>query len=93
MIRSVTGAGGDDDFLTILTTESGEIVETATAAVQQAVVEFYPPTGLTSRAARRLRRGRRAMGDSAMTRPSKRPEETAADIGWLLGLALRGASI
>lgn len=93
IVRSVTGAGGDDDFLTILTTESAEIVETATAAVQQAVNEFYPPTGLTPEQLAVCVEAVVRWVLSAMTRPSKRPDETAADIGWLLGLALRGASI
>lgn len=92
LVRSVAGAGGDDDFLMILTTESGEIVDTATIAVLQAMDELYPPTGLSREELTVCVEAVIRLVLSAMTRPSKSPADTAADIAWLLGLALRGAA-
>lgn len=92
LVRSVAGVGGDDDFLMILTTESAEIVDTATIAVLQAMDELYPPTGLSPEELTVCVEAVIRLVLSAMTRPSKSPAGTAADIAWLLGLALRGAA-
>ena len=52
----------DADFLQILTTESGEIVEAAVMVVKQSVVELYPPHAADRRRARGRGRGRRTPG-------------------------------
>jgi len=92
LVRSVTGSGGDGDFLTILTTESAQIVDTATVVVQQAIEEMFAPTGLTPDELTVCVESVIRLVLSAMTRPSKTPAETAADVAWLLTLVLRGAA-
>ena len=81
----------DADFLQILTTESGEIVEAAVAVVKQCVVDFYPPTPLTDAELEIAVEVVVRLVLSAITRPSKPSLEAAADIAWVVGLALRGA--
>lgn len=95
LVRTIVGSipsEQDADFLKILTTESGEIVEGAAMVVRQCVVEYYPPLPLTDAeldvAVEQVVR----LVLSAVTRPSKGARETADDIAWMLDLALRGAA-
>lgn len=81
----------DADFLQILTTESGEIVEAAVMVVKQSVVDLYPPVPLTDAELEVAVEVVVRLVLSAITRPSKPPREAAADIAWITGLALKGA--
>lgn len=96
LVRTIVGAAPNDqdtDFLKIMTTESGEIVEASVIVVQQSINELYPDTPLTapelSVAVELVVR----LVLSAITRPSKRPTEAAADIAWIVGLALKGTQV
>ncbi len=96
LIRTIVGsavADQDNDFLTFLTTESGEIVEAAIVVVVQAIDEFYPPTPLSEAEVRIAVESVVRLVLSALTRPSKPPQEAAADIAWIVGLALDGAAL
>jgi AcrR family transcriptional regulator len=95
LIRSIVGSAATDrdlDFLMILTTESGGIVETAVAVVEQVVAELYPPTGFEPEAFTVVVEAVVRLVLSALTRPSKPPVEAAADIGWLVSLMLDSAA-
>ena len=81
----------DADFLQILTTESGEIVEAAVMVVKQAVVELYPPQPVTDDELQVAVEIVVRLVLSAITRPSKPPREAASDIAWIIGMALKGA--
>ncbi|MEV7395512.1 TetR family transcriptional regulator [Aeromicrobium sp. NPDC092404] len=81
----------DADFLQILTTESGEIVEVAVAVVKQSIVELYPPVPMTDAELEIAVEVVVRLVLSAITRPSKPPREAAADIAWITGLAIKGA--
>lgn len=81
----------DADFLQILTTESGEIVEAAVMVVKQSVVELYPPQPVTDDELEVAVEIVVRLVLSAITRPSKPPHEAAADIAWIIGMALKGA--
>jgi AcrR family transcriptional regulator len=81
----------DTDFLKILTTESGEIVESAVTVVKQAVIDLYPPVPLTDAELEVAVEVVVRLVLSAITRPSKSPRDAAADIAWVVGLALKGA--
>ncbi|MFI5427331.1 hypothetical protein [Aeromicrobium sp. UC242_57] len=94
LVRTIVGAAPGDqdaDFLKILTTESGEIVEAAVVVVEQSIHQLYPDTPLTeaelSVAVELVVR----LVLSAITRPSKSPAAAAADIAWIVDLALKGA--
>lgn len=87
-----SGAGGDDDFLALLTTESAGIVDGATVAVQSNLDELFGPTGLTPGQEQVAVEAVIRLVLSAMTRPSKPPTEAASDIAWLFGHVLRGAA-
>ena len=81
----------DADFLQILTTESGEIVEAAVMVVKQSVVDLYPPTPVTDAELEVAVEIVVRLVLSAITRPSKPPREAAGDIAWIVGMALKGA--
>ncbi|VXB70071.1 TetR family transcriptional regulator [Aeromicrobium sp. 9AM] len=81
----------DADFLQILTTESGEIVEAAVMVVKQSIADLYPPTPLTDAELTVAVEVVVRLVLSAITRPSKPAREAAADIAWITGLALKGA--
>jgi len=94
LVRTIVNSvpGNDDaDFLKILTTESGEIVEAAVLAIKQSIDELYPPQPLTEGELDVAVEVVVRLALSAITRPSKPPREAAADIGWIVGLALKGA--
>jgi AcrR family transcriptional regulator len=94
LVRTIVGSlpeEHDTDFLQILTTESGEIVESAVIVVKQCVVDLYPPTPMTDDELEVAVEVVVRLVLSAITRPSKPPREAAADIAWITGLALKGA--
>lgn len=97
LVRTIVGGVGDDqdvDFLTLLTTGSGEIVDAAGYVTKQAVVERFgdelPFTDaeldVTVELLVRLLL-------SHLTRPSKEPAEAADDVAWVIELALAGRSV
>ncbi len=95
LVRTIVGvapADRDHDFLMILTTESGEIVEAAVMVIEQTVAELYPPTALRPEQFTVVVEAVVRLVLSALTRPSKPPAEAAADIGWIVGLMLDGAA-
>lgn len=95
LVRTIVGAAPadqDNDFLKILTTGSGGIVEAAVAVAEQAIVELYPPTPLDAAELTVVVESIVRLVISALTRSSKPPAQTAADIGWLVALLLDGAA-
>jgi AcrR family transcriptional regulator len=95
IIRTVVAAAPadqDNNFLKILTTESGEIVEAAVTVVGQAIDELYPPTPISADELTVVVESVVRLVISALTRPSKPPEQAAADIAWLVELLLAGAA-
>lgn len=95
LVRTVFGSitsENDADFLAILTTESGEIVDAAVAVVTQSVHEFYGPLPFTDDELDVAAEAIVRLVLSALTRPSKPPAEAAHDIAWVIELALAGAS-
>lgn len=93
LVRTIVGAAPadqDTDFLKIMTTESGEIVEASVAVVRESINELYPDTPLTPDELTVAVELVVRLVLSAITRPSKAPSEAADDIAWLIGHALRG---
>lgn len=93
LVRTIVGAAPadqDTDFLKIMTTESGEIVEASVAVVRESINELYPDTPLTPDELTVAVELVVRLVLSAITRPSKAPGEAADDIAWLIGHALRG---
>lgn len=94
LVRTVFGSltsENDADFLAILTTESGEIVEAAVSVVTECVRELYPPLPLTEHELDVAAEAIVRLVLSALTRPSKPPADAADDIAWVIELALAGA--
>jgi AcrR family transcriptional regulator len=94
IVRTVVGSLPDEhdtDLLQLLTTESGEIIRAAVVVVQQSIEESYPPLPLTPAELEVAVEVVVRLVLSAITRPSKPAREAAADIAWIVGLALRGA--
>ena len=94
LVRTVFGSVSDQndaDFLTILTTESGEIVELAVTVVTECVRELYAPLPFTDDELDVAAEAIVRLVLSALTRPSKPPAEAADDIAWVIELALAGA--
>jgi AcrR family transcriptional regulator len=95
LVRTVFGSvtsENDADFLTILTTESGEIVEAAVSVVTESVRELYGPLPFTDDELDVAAEAIVRLVLSALTRPSKPPAEAADDIAWVIELALAGAT-
>ncbi len=82
----------DGDLLAILTTESGEIVEAASAVVRASLLERFAPVPLADAELDVAVEVVVRLVLSCITRPSKPPAQAAADIAWVLDLALRGAA-
>ena len=94
LVRTVFGSvtdQNDADFLTILTTESGEIVELACGVVTECVKEYYPPLPFTDAELDVAAEAIVRLVLSALTRPSKPPKDAADDVAWVIELALAGA--
>lgn len=96
LVRTIVGAAPGDqdtDFLKILTTESGEIVEASVLVVQQSINELYPDTPLTAEELSVAVELVVRLVLSAITRPSKPSAQAAADIAWIVDLALKGTQV
>ena len=98
LVRTIVGAGAapednDAGLLKILTTDSGEIVESAVIVVKESLLALYPPTPLTDAELQVAVEVVVRLVLSAITRPSKPAAEAAAEIAWMMGLALRGATL
>ena len=94
IVRTIVGSQPgehDTDLLQLLTTESGEIVDSAVLIVMQCIVEFYPPLPFTDVELDVAIEAVVRLVLSAITRPSKPPHEVAADLAWIVGLILKGA--
>jgi hypothetical protein len=94
IVRTIVGSQPDEhdtDLLQLLTTESGEIIDSAVLVVMQIIVELYPPLPLTEVELDVAIEVIVRLLLSAITRPSKSASEAADDIAWIIGLALRGA--
>lgn len=94
LVRTIVGSvpgEHDPDLLAILTVESGEIIDTAGAAVKQCITDGGFDLPLTDAEVDIAVESVVRLVLSAITRPSKSPAAAAADIGWILRLALRGA--
>lgn len=94
LVRTIVGSipsEQDADFLQILTTESGEIIEGAKIVLIGSIHELYPPLPFTESELDVAIEMVVRLVLSAITRPSKPAAETAADISWILELALKGA--
>ncbi len=93
LIRTIVGSvgsGNDADLLTILTTESGEIVETAGVVVKQSVLDHFGDVPLTDAELDVAVESIVRLVLSHITRPSKDPAQAAGDIAWIIELALTG---
>lgn len=82
----------DADLLTILTTESGQIVEAAMVVVREKLIELYPDLPFTAAELDVAVEAVVRLVLSAITRPSKPAAAAADDIAWILKLALAGAT-
>ncbi|WP_229054967.1 TetR family transcriptional regulator [Aeromicrobium sp. Leaf350] len=94
LVRTIVGSvpgEHDPDLLAILTVESGEIIDTAGAAVKQCILDGAFDLPLTDAEVDVAVESVVRLVLSAITRPSKPPAQAAADIGWILRLALKGA--
>ncbi|RYJ04052.1 MAG: TetR/AcrR family transcriptional regulator [Actinomycetales bacterium] len=95
LIRTIVGSvphDADSDFLQLLTTESGEIVESASVVVKQSVVEHFPDTPFTETELDVAVDAVVRLILSHLTRPSKPAAEAAHDIAWIFELAVAGRS-
>lgn len=82
----------DGDLLAILTTESGEIVETASLVVKQSLVDGFSPLPFDDAELDVAVEVVVRLVLSCITRPSKPAAQAAADIALILQLALAGKS-
>ncbi|MFT4298143.1 MAG: TetR family transcriptional regulator [Aeromicrobium sp.] len=95
LVRAIVGSVPGDhppDLLAILTVDSGEIVEAACTVVKQCVLDKGQVLPLSDAELDIAVESVVRLVLSAITRPSKPAPEAAADIAWILRLALRGAS-
>lgn len=94
IVRTLVGSLPDEhdpELLQILTTESGDIIESAVAGVKQTIIERYEQPFTDAELSVAVEVVVRLVL-SAITRPSKPPTEAASDIAWVVGLAFRGAT-
>ena len=82
--------GADADLLATLTTESGLIVETATAVVSGELMRLFAPLPFDESEVQVAAEVVVRLVLSCVTRPSKPSAQAAAEIGWVLDLVLRG---
>ncbi|EFQ82599.1 transcriptional regulator, TetR family [Aeromicrobium marinum DSM 15272] len=95
LVRTIVGSvpgEQDPDLLKILTVESGEIVDTAGVVVKECITRHPAQLPLTDPELDIAVETVVRLVMSAITRPSKPAEAAAADIGWILRLALVGAA-
>jgi len=94
IVRTLVGSMPDEHdphLLQILTTESGDIIESAVSGVKQTILDRYAQPFTDAELTVAVEAVVRLVL-SAITRPSKPPREAAADIAWVVGLAFKGAS-
>lgn len=82
----------DGDLLAILTTESGEIVEAASAVVRDELLAQFSPLPFDDDELAVAVEAVVRLVLSSITRPSKPAAVAAREIAWILELALRGAT-
>lgn len=95
LIRTIVGSvprGTDSEFLKLLTTESGEIVESASFVVKQSVLQHFPDVPFSGEELDIAVDALVRLILSHLTRPSKPPEQAAQDITWIFETALAGRS-
>lgn len=80
----------DGDLLAILTTESGEIVEAASAVVKAELVDQFSPLPFADAELDVAVEVVVRLVLSSITRPSKPAHEAADEVAWMLGLAIAG---
>jgi len=86
IIRSIAGPlteDADTDFLMLLTTESGQIVDLASTAVHDLIVEQFAPLPISGAELEIAVEVVIRLVLSHLTRPGKPPADAAADIAWL----------
>jgi len=86
IIRSIAGPWTEDtdtDFLMLLTTESGQIVDLASVAVHDLIVERFAPLPISDAELEIAVEVVIRLVLSHLTRAGKPPAEAAADIAWL----------
>ncbi|MEO6604933.1 MAG: TetR family transcriptional regulator [Aeromicrobium sp.] len=95
IVRTIVGTQPDEhdtDLLQLLTTESGEVIDSAVLVVKECIHEFYPPLPFTEAELDVALEVIVRLVLSAITRPAKPPHEAAADIAWIVALVLKGAA-
>ncbi len=93
IVRTLVGSLPDEhdpELLQILTTESGEIIDSAVAGVKQTIIERFEQPFTDAELTIAVEVVVRLVL-SAITRPSKPAAEAASDIAWVVGLAFKGA--
>jgi AcrR family transcriptional regulator len=93
LLRTVLGSipnETDDELLKLLTIDSGFIVDTAVDAVRANVVEYYSPLPFSNEELDMAAEAIVRLVLSHVVRPSKAPDEAAADIAHIVELAVRG---
>ena len=91
IIRSIAGPWAEDtdtDFLMLLTTESGQIVDLASAAIRDLIVERFAPLPISDAELDVAVEVVIRLVLSHLTRPGKTPADAAADIAWLASRVL-----
>lgn len=91
IIRSIAGPWTEDtdtDFLMLLTTESEQIVDLASLAVRDLIVERFAPLPISDDELDVAVEVVIRLVLSHLTRPGKSPTEAAADIAWLASRVL-----
>lgn len=93
LVRTILGTVGENadlEFLMLMTTESGRIVEIAVGAIRETVREKFPELPFNDRAVDVSVESMVRLVMSHIMRPSKPPVEAAKDIDWLIRMALSG---
>lgn len=80
----------DGDLLSVLTTESGEIVEAASVVVREELLDRFAPLPFDDAELVVAVEVVVRLVLSSITRPSKPAAVAAQEIAWILGLALEG---
>ncbi len=91
VIRSIAGPWAEDtdtDFLMLLTTESGQIVDLASSAVRDLIVDRFGPLPVSDAELDVAVEVVIRLVLSHLTRPGKSPKEAASDIAWLASRVL-----
>lgn len=94
LLRAILGTAHarSTDLLPLMTTESLDLIEGATAAVLSAVEDnAFDTGGLDGPGRRALAETVVRMVLSHLVRPTKPPAEAAADVGWIVAGVVRGS--